>query len=165
MRANNQKLSEITTADVFRFWKHVDIRGLDECWEWKRALSQAGYGVFGITFKYMTVQAHRFSFFIENGSLTEECVCHKCDNPKCVNPRHLFAGSHRDNALDKIRKGRDRSVKGRLHFRSKFTEADIAQIRKAAAEGEPVFEIAERYPGTRRNIYSIVHRETWRHLP
>lgn len=96
-----------------RFWKYVDRKGDDDCWVWTGALNRAsrissgGYGAFGIC--GCPVGAHVFSWTIFNGGREPKkgmCVCHSCDNPPCVNPKHLWLGTIQDNIDDKVAKGR-----------------------------------------------------------
>lgn len=96
-----------------KFWMRVDVKAPHECWEWKgakRGNEVCEYGSFWVGGKHMA--AHRYSWMIENGPFPEGgdgrgmCVCHSCDNPLCVNPKHLFIGTHTDNMKDKISKGR-----------------------------------------------------------
>lgn len=89
-----------------RFWNKVDKTSTpDGCWEWMASFGFRDYGKFKIGGTY--VAAHRISYYIENGVFDETLnVCHKCDNPKCVNPSHLFLATQADNNYDKIKKGR-----------------------------------------------------------
>lgn len=86
-----------------RFWAKVSQS--DGCWQWTGATTSWGYGVLRV--KGHNVHAHRVSWELHNGPIPEEMfVCHKCDNPQCTNPEHLFIGTARDNALDMIAKKR-----------------------------------------------------------
>ena len=107
--------SRFEKTDEERFWDKVDIKSDDECWLWKggrRGYEGREYGTAWVNGK--NEGAHRYSFYLKNGFLPEytghneekNSVCHTCDNPLCVNPSHLFLGSHTDNMRDKINKGR-----------------------------------------------------------
>jgi hypothetical protein len=90
-----------------RFWEKVDIGSIDDCWEWKACTYHNGYGKFALT-RSKPVYAHRLAFEITNGSIpTGLYICHTCDNPRCCNPHHLFAGTQTDNMQDCKRKGRN----------------------------------------------------------
>jgi len=98
-------LMESSGADHARFWEKVDKRGTHECWNWK-ASKNKGYGACYIRGGGL-YPAPRVSYFFNHGNLPDNMfVCHKCDNPPCVNPAHLFLGNHKDNAHDALRKGR-----------------------------------------------------------
>ncbi len=123
---------------IARFWAKVDKNGplpdqskypsLSNCWTWMAFVEHTGYGVFKIKFSD-NAKAHRFSWFILNGEIPDGMlVLHHCDNPKCVNPSHLFLGDHSDNQRDKISKGRMRTVQ-----RTGFSRARYMQIKKSAA--------------------------------
>lgn len=93
-----------------RFWKNVDRRGEDECWEWRRCCTEGGYGQFNLN-KRMEI-ASRVAWTIANGLIPElfeglpTFICHKCGNPKCCNPGHLFLGNPKINLKDSSIKGR-----------------------------------------------------------
>lgn len=82
------------------FWAKVDIRGPTECWVWQGRRFPSGYG------GWRNAYAHRVAYLSVYGEPDERCICHRCDNPPCVNPGHLFAGSFKDNIQDAISKGR-----------------------------------------------------------
>lgn len=101
-----------------RFWSKVDKSG--ECWLWTGSADESGYGSFRVGKKIE--YAHRVSYSIANGvSLSWEgysaksSVCHRCDNPRCVNPAHLFLGTHTDNMSDCVSKGRKNAPTGDRH--------------------------------------------------
>lgn len=91
-----------------RFWAKVHKHPGDGCWVWTASVIRSGYGRFGLQGAgARTVGAHRFSFELANGPIPDGmCICHRCDNPKCVRPSHLFLGSFSDNTRDAINKGR-----------------------------------------------------------
>ena len=99
---------------IFRFFSRV-TKESDQlgCWEWIGTITNEGYGVFGVEGGFSS--AHRFSWKIHYGDIPDGLlVLHKCDNRKCVNPEHLFLGTHQDNMRDKIAKGRWRVPKPAL---------------------------------------------------
>ena len=121
--ATKQKLREQTPPSV-EFWKRV--RKSDGCWEWTGILTPRNYGFFH--FNKKRVLAHRWSYqYAYATELTPDVfVCHHCDNPRCVRPDHLFAGSAKDNALDAANKGR--MAHGPNHGMAKLTASDIDYI-------------------------------------
>jgi hypothetical protein len=91
-------------------------------------------------------------------------VCHRCDNPPCVNPDHLFIGTHQDNSDDKARKGRANMPRGSAHYEALVTEADVVAIRRAYREGALAKELAAIYPVGKAAIGHIATGRTWRHV-
>lgn len=105
-----------------RFWPKVKISESGKCWEWQASRLRSGYGMIGSGGRGRPLLAHRVAWEIANGAIPEGMVvCHKCDNPACCNPAHLFVGAQSDNVRDMISKGRDCrgeamsvAVKGRI---------------------------------------------------
>lgn len=94
-----------------RFWRHVDKSG--ECWNWKGALGRGGYGQFAPTATTHAL-AHRYSYELHVGPIPAgHVICHRCDNPGCVRPDHLFLGTQLDNVRDMFSKGRNVSGYGK----------------------------------------------------
>ncbi len=102
-----------------RFWKRVDKKSLDECWEWTGKQDKFGYGRIKCGKRHgRHISAHRLSYEIANGPIpTGLLICHRCNNPRCVNPRHLYAGTHRDNSRDRSLKINGKAVKPPSHLR------------------------------------------------
>lgn len=128
----------LDVADVLaaadRFWSKVGRTGDDDCWEWQASKFTSGYGQFGIGSRPWP--AHRVSWVLANRRPIprDYYVLHTCDNPGCVNPRHLFVGTHKDNMGDMIRKGRKTASSGENHHRSKLTADQVAEIRARCAD-------------------------------
>jgi hypothetical protein len=165
-----QITAEENTIELFnRFMKHVDMEEIivdpndcGDCWEWVGAKIPTGYGVFefGGTNQY----AHRVSYAMFHGPIPEGlCVCHACDNPSCVNPLHIFKATQADNIADMRNKGRANYLSGEAHGRSKLTEADVTEIKKALSLGKRGIgqELAKRYGVAQSQITAIKTGKTW----
>ena len=108
--ARRQWVSEIDKA---RFWSKVDMSY--NCWLWTGSKSSDGYGRFGLNGK--SVAAHRLAYGIVSGEMPTEQVLHRCDNPPCVNPDHLKTGTHKDNMMDMMKRGRHRKKNATSKYR------------------------------------------------
>lgn len=104
MPVKKRPIPKLTKSDKRRFWSKVSKRAPNECWEWQASKDSRGYGRFGL--KYKAYGAHRIAHFLKTGIDGELFVCHHCDNPGCVNPDHMFLGTHDDNIKDAKLKGR-----------------------------------------------------------
>jgi hypothetical protein len=134
--------------------------GPEGCWPWTGALSR-GYGK--LRWGSRDCRASRLAFEAANGHIPAgACVLHRCDNPRCVNPAHLFAGSHLDNMRDMARKGRSRRPTGELNGSAKLTGERVLAIRAAKGTRR---EIAVRFGVTPPTISRIKLGNRWGHLP
>lgn len=146
-----------------RLLARVTVNNESKCWEFNGAKDSKGYGLLRIN-KTM-FKAHRVSYEEFVGTIPEELfVLHKCDNRKCVNPDHLFLGTHADNMLDMVIKGRSYRHIGSKHHQAKLTESDIHFIRQSLLDGELCSEIAKLYSVSRTTISSIKRGKTWNHV-
>ncbi len=156
-----------------RFWESAERAGADECWHWTGKLNPNGYG--SMTYAGFTHIASRLSWALANGrSPANLLVCHTCDNPPCVNPAHLFLGSHGDNVRDMVAKGRhvrpdrDEANIGRMRgAKSNFailTEADVPIIRARRAKGERFKDIAADFGIHRTTVAHIIRGRSWKHV-
>lgn len=146
-----------------RFWPKVQKAGPDECWLWTAALDAQGYGVFNIG-KNKIVHASRISWVLCNGAIADGLfVCHKCDNPKCVNPGHLFLGTAKQNSDDKISKGR-LPLGEQLH-NSKLTKEKVSEIKEKYKSGTfTQRKLAEIYGVHSVTISKVILGKLWRHI-
>lgn len=146
----------LSPKDIARFWKKVRIG--DGCWEWDSVLCEWGYGQFSIRVnkKGRLFRAHRVAYTIEYGPIPEGLsVCHRCDNPKCVRPDHLFVGTSHDNNADKIAKGRGP--------RTKLTPEAVIAI-KALCNVEGALAVARKFQISPRTVGEIWDGVYWKHV-
>lgn len=139
-------MSHYTPKDIARFWKYIDkSKGESECWEWVGAKLRTGYGTLGVQGK--TRLTHRMMWELTNGPIPEGIfICHHCDNPRCCNPKHLFAGTQLENIRDMIRKGRESTHFGETSVSAKLTTKQVIEIRETYAQGEITQkELAKKY--------------------
>lgn len=149
-----------------RFWSKALIDDSDKCWEWQACIHVSGYGQFNTNPDIE--RAHRVAYKLVVGSIPEGmCVCHTCDNELCVNPNHLWIGTHADNNKDMMRKGRGRwrGVRGEENINSKLTESNVMEIRRLYGAGNySQRQLAKRYEVARGTVADVIHRRTWKHI-
>lgn len=149
-----------TLAD--RFWLNV-CKG-EGCWTWTGYCGAKGYGRTS-NGSGRLVLAHRLSYELTTGSIPNGLnVLHRCDNPPCVRPDHLFLGTHVDNMEDRQRKGRTRSAVGVEHRNAILDDDKVREIRSLLAAGEYPRDIGPRFGVRAITVYAIKYGRTWSHV-
>jgi len=149
--------------ELDRFWEKVNKNTSNGCWEWTAGKYRGGYGHFRrlVDGKWKMYKSHRFSYELHKGEIPKGYfVCHKCDNPSCVNPEHLFAGTVKENALDCRLKGRQRFgiVEGQRNLSKDIAEA----LRADYAAGMTYNELMKKYETSKSQVSRIVLRQIWK---
>ncbi len=152
----------LSQKDIERFWNKVKIGNFEDCWIWTASKDSDGYGTFRIGLK--TFLAHRISWTMQFGDIPPKIhVCHKCDNPSCVNYNHFFLGNDQDNMNDMVKKGRSTfgRFRGKENGNSKLTEEDVLEIRNLLEKNVSLNNIAKRFSIGKRTVLDIKFRKTW----
>ena len=147
-----------------RFWALVDrTAGDDSCWRWTGAVTADGYGNVGWKNAPGTY-AHVIAYVLSNGPLQPDqpCVLHGCDNRICCNPRHLRAGTKRENSADMAL--RKRSTIGSANPSAKLSDEDVREVRSLVASGLSHRAVAQRLGLSASNVSLIVSRRRWAHV-
>ena len=170
----------MNSVTIERFWSKVERT--PTCWIWKASRRAKGYGAFVWANPDGTViqgRAHRFSWELCNGPIPDGlCVLHRCDNPSCVRPEHLFLGTRSDNNQDMRAKGRHvagglrlmeqggigRYVRGDLHPMAKMDAEKVRLLRQAADTGRSMSSLAREHGIGLTTVFKIIHRITWSHV-
>lgn len=158
------------TVDAERFWALVRRGAPDVCWEWTGKKIKGGYGDFVVQLgdgRQKHIIAHRWAWSEEHGEIAiGMLVLHRCDNPPCVNPAHLFLGTQQDNMDDQAAKGRRPDQTGGLNKHARLSEADVLEIRRLVNEaGLTRTEVASRFGIDRRHASDIATGLAWSHIP
>ncbi len=150
--------------DTKKLWSKIDKQTKDECWEWQGTKTTAGYGVLRVNYKLN--YAHRLMWQLHNRTDIPKkgVICHKCDNPPCCNPAHLFLGSQADNLKDARNKGRLPSIQGERHFNTAITEDNVRQIRYLGYTNMTKKKIGEKFGISRQAVTDILYKRTWGHV-
>ena len=160
-------LEKLLLGNPSRFWEKIDMHGPDDCWLWQAHCTAQGYGVIMVGSRKdgtrRTVRAHRLAYELAVGPiLAGLCVLHNCDNPTCVNPSHLYAGTQRDNMRDCYARGRQgERPRGENHGRAKLTDEDVLAIR---TDSRTQVVISADYDIGPAEVGRIKRRKTWAHV-
>lgn len=157
------------------FWKYVNKT--ETCWNWTGSKTR-GYGHYSLSGKQY--RTHRLMWEVVNGAIPDGMViCHKCDNPSCVNPDHLFIGTQADNIADCIAKGRSSKYMhkgvgagepkppyaiGEHKPNAKLTENDVREIKRLWSNGLKMPIIAKQFGVNRSAVRQIIKGITWKHV-
>lgn len=157
---NKESMIEIDDALRQRFSVRCSVPDAVGCIVFEGA--PVGIGYKQIQHKGICVAAHRLSYVLAHGQISDGlCVCHRCDNPACVNPDHLFLGTKRENNTDKVEKGRCSSLPGELNPACKLTVSDVLAIRRLKGR-ESCHRVAPRFGIGTSQVKRIWRRESWK---
>ncbi len=156
----NQRVEEDELE--WAFWVRADRQNLDGCWNWCGTILRDGYGRFA-TYNRL-YRAHRFAYESYYGAVPEGLlVCHHCDNRLCCNPLHLYAGTAKQNADDRNRRGRANTARGRQKKNAVLT-TDAVHLIRLNLLGLTSKEQARIYHVSPRHIRAIRSRQEWRYV-
>lgn len=147
---------------LYRFWQYVNVTSKRKCWEWQGSLMvRGGYGQ--LNDRGILLKTHRLSYELHLGQIPEnKMVCHKCNNPKCCNPKHLYVGDNMSNTRDKIRAGTQYKIppmKGESSPSAKLTWGQVREIRASSESG---VYWAKKLGVTKTSISRIRKNKTWK---
>lgn len=148
---------QLTPKQARNFFKKFTFGNADQCWNWHASKQEFGYGQFH--FEQKILKAHRFSWEYFRGAIPVGLyVLHKCDNPRCINPNHLFLGTPFDNMQDKIRKGRAIYEQGEKSHNARLTDSQVKKIRDLYSTGKFLqIELGKQFGVTNQHIGRIVN--------
>lgn len=146
------------------FWSKVLKSDNDKCWEWQGKIKPNGYGMFAYKKKYWYV--HRLAYILSIGEIPQnKQINHRCDNRKCCNPHHLYAGTHKENTQDMIQRNRINPPIGERNAFHKLTSSDVLYIREEAQTRNTTRrQLAKQFQVSLTTIQAIVKRRKWKHI-
>lgn len=166
MKSNNR----VALTNKQRFEQKFNKGLIDDCWEWQGHINKYGYGEFSVRVdplinRYNYSQAHRVSYELYNGPITQPVIRHTCHNKRCVNPNHLLQGTHKDNGQDMVLAGR--SLFGERNLTNKLSEYQIMKLwydfdnhYYKGFYNDKAIEYGVAY----QTIHRICHRKGWEYL-
>lgn len=164
--ARSLPLPMLGVTDLRRFWAKVDYSTTPgDCWTWKGGRTADGYGVFAMRRgrKWQNVLATRVSVLLATDADPYPLqVLHRCDNPRCVNPEHLFLGDQRENLRDCYAKGRARNLHGAQHYNARLTEAQVSTVRQQVRVRGDQARLARELGVSPSTINDIVKHRSWK---
>ncbi len=147
------------TDAVVRFSENWMPEPFSGCWLWFGYTKPTGYGTISVNRKML--RSHRFSWMLHRGEIPNGLhVLHTCDTPSCVNPDHLFLGTHTENIKDRDRKRRN--TRGVTHPKAKLSEDDVRELRKMRQQGMSYRKLADFFHLNRKTAYYAANGKTWR---
>lgn len=173
----------LTHEEKDRFWRRVIVAG--KCWLWTGCVNNKGYGLMRVCRRAVLV--HRLVFEMATGEAPGEMeVCHQCDTPRCVNPAHLWLGTHADNMADRDAKGRvshgedhylrrdparhplrarpELAARGEGHGRALLNDDIVRELRRRRADGETLHSLAACFGVDRSTVTRAIDGRSWRHV-
>lgn len=154
------------TKEILLSHIHIEKNG---CWNWTASKNKQGYGNIGIGSRKdgsrKTAKAHRVAFYIFNNVDPDGFdVCHKCDNPSCINPEHLFLGTEKDNMQDMYKKGRQPRIPSHKHGSAKLTIEQVLEAKRLRKQGVSYYSMAKNLGVYRETIRAAVVGKTWKNI-
>ena len=150
----------------YRFMEKVNKNGPHGCWDWEGGSIKDGYGIFHYPGRQWMVLAHRVAahWWLGFDLDSDLCVCHICDRPTCVNPSHLFIGTHADNMGDAAKKNRFPGSRGSANGNAKLSDGNVVFIRELSESGNSSREIGRELGVSHKTINEILSGRTWTHV-
>jgi len=163
LEKNNIKRRKSSVSyDEESFWNNVELCEPNRCWKWRGGFRSSGYGH---TSRYRKDEsAHRLAWEFWNNKKIPKGMfaCHKCDNPACCNPNHIFIGTPKENSEDMVRK--NRQVSGERHWCSKLTKEQVSKIKEMRNNGETLTAIGKIFGITHGMVGHIASGRNWKNI-